>query len=62
MACDTTHQHFAQRQAFERAARLAQHPHACICDCAMVEAVKRADRRLSAPSAVTPLSPADRWD
>lgn len=44
MACDTTHQHLAHRRAAE-AARHGRHPHACICDCAVVAAVNRADRR-----------------
>lgn len=45
MACDTTHLQMARRQAAEGAQRLVGHPHECICDCAVVEAVKRADRR-----------------
>ncbi len=44
MACDTTYQHLARRQAAEGAARLMGHTHQCICDCAVVEAVNWADR------------------
>jgi len=62
MACDTTHQHSSRRQAVAGAARLAQHPNACICDCAVVAAVKRADTRRSRAllaAAATPSRPTE---
>lgn len=58
MACDTTHQRLAHRRAAGAAARRGRHPHACICDCAVVAAVNRADRRRRQASAAPDHRPA----
>jgi hypothetical protein len=43
MACDTTHRRRALDAAIAGAARLANNPAECICDCEVVSEINRAD-------------------